>query len=257
MPSIAVEKDGFIATVTISNPGKLNAIASGMWIALQQSFSRLSQDDELRCVILRGEDSDFAAGADIEEFPQVRATKEQAINYHANLIAPALHAVAQCTHPTVAAIDGICVGGGLELACACDIRIASPASRFGIPINLRGFPLAPGEMEGLLNLVGKATVLEILLEGRIFDASEAREKGLIHRIASDVYTHAQETAQRIAAGAPLAARMNKKLVRRLAPGISALTDQEIQDAFSYMSSADYREGVQSFIQKRKPSFTGK
>jgi enoyl-CoA hydratase len=257
MPSIAIKRDGPIATVTIANPGKRNAIASSMWTALRQSFLQLSQEDDLRCVILRGEGADFAAGADIHEFPQVRATTEQAIHYHANLISPALQAVAQCTHPTVAAIEGICVGGGLELACACDIRIASPAARFGIPINLRGFPLAPGEMQELLNLVGKATVLEILLEGRIFDSAEAKEKGLVHRIDSDVPTHAWETAQRIAAGAPLAARMNKALVRRLAPATEALSEGEIHDAFSYMSSADYREGVQSFIQKRKPTFTGK
>lgn len=257
MPGIVAETDGRIATVTLSNPGKLNAVTADMWSDLREAFTQLSQDEELRCVLLRGADSDFAAGADIEEFPRLRATREQAIRYHTQLISPALDAIAQCMHPTIAAIDGVCVGGGLEIACACDLRIASASARFGIPVNRLGFPLAPDELKGLLSLVGKATVLEILLEGRVFDAAEAKEKGLIHRIVPDVVTHAREAARRISEGAPLAARMNKKLIRRLSLDDAALSGHEIRDAFSYMDSSDYREGVQSFLQKRKPGFTGK
>jgi enoyl-CoA hydratase len=257
MSDVIVEKNGAIATVTLSNRGKLNAITVAMWKALQDVFTQLAQDENLRCVIVHGEGADFAAGADIDEFPRMRATKEQAIQYHTKLIFPALDAIAQCALPTLAAIKGVCVGGGLEIACACDLRISSPSARFGIPVNHRGFPLAPGELQGLLGLVGKATALEILLEGRVFSADEAKEKGLIHRIVADVPMHARETAQRIAAGAPLAARMNKKLIRRLSPSIAALTAQELQDAFSYMSSTDYHEGVQSFIEKRAPRFIGK
>jgi enoyl-CoA hydratase len=257
MSDVIVEKDGAIATVILSNRGKLNAITVAMWQALSSAFAQLAQDDALRSVIVRGDGADFAAGAAIDEFPRVRATKEQAIHYHTSLISPALDAIAQCPLPTIAAIEGVCVGGGLEIACACDLRISSSSARFGIPVNHRGFPLAPGELQGLLSLVGKAAALEILLEGRIFDANEAKEKGLVHRIVTDVPTHARETAQRMAAAAPLAARMNKKLIRRLSPGITALTAQELQEAFSYMSSTDYHEGVQSFIEKRAPRFTGK
>lgn len=257
MPAILLEKNGAIASVTLSNPGKLNAIDVSMWLMLADAFRQLSQDDALRCVILRGADGNFAAGADIAEFAQVRGTMEQGIDYHRRIIGNALHEIAHCLHPTIAAIEGVCVGGGLEITCACDLRIAAPSSRFGIPVNRLGFPLAPGELQGLLELVGKAATLEILLEGRVFDAAEAKDKGLIQRIADDVPREAENAAARIAAGAPLAARMNKRLVRRLSALPVPLSEQELQDAFSFLDSADYREGVRAFLDKRKPSFLGK
>lgn len=256
MSSIQVETSERIASVTLSNPGKLNALDVQAWFELRRVFDRLSADNELRCVILRGADGNFAAGADIEEFPVVRSTTEQGIRYHTEMIADTLHAISHCQHPTIAAIEGVCVGGGLELASVCDLRFAQPSSRFGIPINRLGFPLAPGEMTGLLQLVGKAGTLEILLEGRVFDAAEAMQKGLLHRIVDDVPGEAWRSALRIAQGAPLAARMNKKLVRRLSPATEPLTEAEIRDAFSFLESADYREGVTSFLAKTKPAFTG-
>ena len=175
---------------------------------------------------------------------------------HTDIIAKALQSIATCPHPTVAAIEGVCIGGGLEIACACDLRIASPVSRFGIPINRLGFPLAPDELDGLLQLVGKATALEILLEGRIFDAAEAKDKRLIHRIADDVAAEASIVAQRIARGGPLAARINKQLVRRMSPAPEPLTEQELRAAFSFLESDDYREGIRSFLEKRNPDFVG-
>lgn len=256
MSNILLEKNGEIALVTLSNPGKLNAIDLGMWQGLARTFDALSADETLRCVIVRGADGNFAAGADIEEFSTVRATFEQGFAYHTQSIAQALDAIAGCRHPTVAAIEGVCVGGGLEIACACDIRIASPASRFGIPINRLGFPLAPGEMQGLLQLVGKAVALEILLEGRVFDAAEAKEKGLVQRLADDVPGEARASAERIARGAPLAARMNKQLARRLSAAPAPLTEEELRAAFAFLDSGDYREGVRAFLEKRKPDFTG-
>jgi len=257
MSEIRIQKDGTIVIVTLSNPSKLNALNVAMWDALTRTFTELSADDSLRCVIVRGDEHNFAAGADVEEFATVRSTMAQGMRYHTETIANALQAIAHCQHPTVAAIEGVCVGGGLEIACACDMRIASPSSRFGIPINRLGFSLAPGEMQHLLQLVGKATTLEILLEGRVFDAAEAKDKGLVNRIAEDVPNEALKTAQRISQGAPLAARMNKKMARRLASQPEPLTEQELCDAFSFLSSQDYREGVQTFLSKRKPVFSGK
>ncbi|MBV8667149.1 MAG: enoyl-CoA hydratase/isomerase family protein [Burkholderiaceae bacterium] len=257
MSTIRVQREDRVATLSLSNPGKLNAIDVFMWESLRREFEALSADTELRCVIVRGEDGNFAAGADIAEFAQVRSTPEQALHYHNEVIAPALQAIAGCLHPTVAAIDGVCVGGGLEIACACDLRLAAPEAHFGIPINRLGFPLAPGELQGLLQLIGKARTLEILLEGRVFNAAEAKEKGLLHRIEHDVRTAAQECAQRIANGAPLAARINKQMARRLTPQAEALSSDEMRAAFSWVASQDYRDGVQSFLNKQAPNFQGK
>jgi enoyl-CoA hydratase/carnithine racemase len=257
MSDVFVTRSGDVATVSLSHPGKLNAIDTAMWRRLRSVFEDLSRDTSLRCVTMHGADGNFAAGADIEEFPAVRATLEQGIAYHEDLIAPALQAIAECLHPTVAAIEGVCVGGGLEIACACDIRIAQHGARFGIPINRLGFPLAPRELQGLLQLVGRARTLEILLEGRVFDAEEALAKGLLHRLAADVHSAAAEAASRIAQGAPLAARANKAMVRRMAAAVEPLDQHELQTAYAFLDSDDYREGVQSFLAKRPPEFQGK
>ena len=257
MSEIRLEKSDVIATVILSNPDKLNAINVAMWDELARVFTALSLDEELRCVILRGEGSNFAAGADIEEFSTVRSTMAQGILYHTKTIANALDAIANCLHPTVAAIEGVCVGGGLEIACACDMRLAATSARFGIPINRLGFSLAPHELQGLLQLVGKATTLEILLEGRVFDAAEAKDKGLLNRVVADVHAEVRKTAERIVSGAPLAARMNKQLARRLSPAPEPLTEQEMNAAFAFLASQDYREGVQAFLAKREPIFLGK
>ena len=254
---VLVRRDGTVATVTLSNTGKLNAIDVAMWRALAKQFNALSADDSLRCVIVCGEAGQFAAGADIAEFSQVRSTLEQGIRYHTDIIGEALAAIGDCRHPTIAAIEGACVGGGLEIACACDLRIAAPDARFGIPINRLGFALAPGEMMGLLQLVGKAVALELLLEGRVISADEALQKGLLTRIVDDVPAAAQECAVRIADGAPLAARMNKLLIKRLSATASALDEVEFRAAFAPLASDDYREGVAAFLAKRRPVFKGK
>ncbi|MYN13318.1 enoyl-CoA hydratase/isomerase family protein [Pusillimonas sp. TS35] len=255
---VLLEREGAVATVTLSHPGRLNAITVAMWHAVRDVFTRLDADESLRCVVLRGADGQFAAGADISEFPRERGTLAGVMHYHEGILAPALHAVAACRHPVLAQIEGVCVGGGLELASQCDMRYAAASSRFGVPINRLGFPMAPGEMRGLLALVGRAVTLEILLEGRVFGAEEAKDKGLVNRIMADgeVATETLRVAHRIARGAPLAARINKRTAARLSSSAEALGRAELEQFFMYAESHDHREGVAAFLAGREPVFTG-
>jgi enoyl-CoA hydratase/carnithine racemase len=257
-PDILCERDGPIATVTLFNPDKLNAVTATMWQRLKSVMDELAADDALHCIILRGEGRAFAAGGDIEEFLTLRDTFDKAQVYHGEWVASALAAIAECRHPTVAAIEGPCIGGGLVIAAACDLLIAGDGSRLGAPIMKLGFAMYAGEMAGLLALAGTATTLEILLEGRIFTGREAYEKRLITRVVADadVRAEALETARRIASGAPLVARMHKQLVRRLTAAARDLSADELRDNFAFLDSSDYQEGLAAFFAKRPPRFTG-
>ena len=256
---IDLDIDQGIATVTLHNPSKLNAVNAAMWRGLSAAMARIAGDDSVRCVIVRGAgENAFAAGGDIEEFRRVRATVDDALHYHEDLVASALNAIRDCAVPTVAAIRGACIGGGLEIAGCCDIRIAGESARFGAPINRLGFSMYPGEMAGLLALVGPAVVLEILLEGRILDAREALHKGLLTRVVDDerVFEEAAVSAERIRAGAPLVARWHKQWVRRLTTGVP-LSEEEKRRAFDFLATEDYREGLAAFSEKRAPVFRGR
>ena len=260
LPSIDVTRDGDIATVSFNNPGKLNAITVAMWRELARAMRELSADDGLRSIVLRGAGDDaFAAGADIAEFASVRNNFAQGKVYHLEYVAGALEAVGECRHPTVALIKGPCVGGGLEIACQCDLRISGSSGRFGVPINRLGFAIAYGELAGLLALAGRAVAAEILLEGRVWNADEAMAKGLLSRVVPDdeAQAEAYATARRISDGAPLAARWHKQYIRRLMPHGAPLTQTEIDANFDYFKTEDYRIGYEAFINKRKPKFKGR
>lgn len=256
--SVLLAYEGPIALVTLSHPGRLNAISMSMWQDLATAFTQLSGNNNLRCVVLRGADGNFAAGADIREFPQARADLAGVMRYHTQVLAPALAAIAACMHPVLAQIEGVCVGGGLEIASQCDLRIAGSSSRFGVPINRLGFPMAPDEMRGLLGLVGKAVTLEILLEGRVFGAAEAMSKGLLTRVLpdADVAEDVMRTARRLALGAPMAARINKQTAARLCARPEPLTESELGAFFNYAESRDHQEGVRAFLAGQEPEFSG-
>lgn len=255
---VLLDYDGAIAFVTLSHPGRLNAISVSMWRELQRIFTEIGANTDLRCAVLRGEQGNFAAGADISEFPRERADRNGVVNYHMRVIAPALHAIADCMHPVLAQIEGVCVGGGLEVASQCDLRIAGESSRFGVPINKLGFPMAPEEMRGLLALAGRAATMEILLEGRVFPAAEAMAKGLLTRVLpdADVASDVLRTARRIAAGAPLAARINKKTAARLCSVPEPLSESELDELFSYAQTRDHHEGIRAFLAGQEPVFSG-
>lgn len=255
---ILVERDGATATVVLNAPARLNALSRASWIELGARMRELSAEPDLRCVILRGAGTKaFGAGADIAEFSVVRANSAQGKIY-GELIAATMQAIAGCIHPTVAMIHGVCVGGGLEVALMCDLRICGESSRFGIPINRLGLTMGYGELMGLLTAVGPAIALEILLEGRVFGAQEARAKGLVQRVVPDdqVEVEVAATAARIAAGAPLVARWHKQFIRRLRPH-EQLSAAEWNEGFACFDTADYREGLRAFLAKQLPNFEGR
>lgn len=258
MSDILVERDGPIATVVINRAAKLNAMTKPMWRALGESISELSADDSVRCIILRGAgEKSFSPGNDISEFETDRSNREQAIEYGRIMHATAA-ALENCRHPMVAQIHGICVGGGLEIASLCDIRICGEGSRFGAPIKNLGLVMAYPEMAPLVRLVGADVALEILLEGRIFDAREAHHKGLVTRVVADdrVASEALDTARRIADGAPLVARWHKRFAKRLRDP-RPLTEAEYLEGFDCFDTEDFRIGYRAFLAKTKPAFEGR
>jgi len=255
---IAVERDGPIATVVLNRPEKLNALTKPMWRSLGETIDALSADEALRCVIVRGAgEKAFSPGNDIAEFATERANKAQAIDYGRVMHATA-HALAGCRHPLVAQIHGICVGGGLEIAALCDLRICGTSSRFGAPIKNLGLVMAYPEMMPLVRLAGPDVALEILLEGRIFDAMEAKAKRLVTRVVADdqVAAEAQATAQRIADGAPLVARWHKKFAHRL-EDTRPITVDEYDECFACFDTEDFRIGYAAFLAKQIPQFVGR
>jgi enoyl-CoA hydratase/carnithine racemase len=255
---VLLERDGAIATVILANPERMNALTKGMWERLGAMVRELSTDDSLRCVVLRGAGGKaFAAGADISEFTQVRANARQGKEV-GEIFASTMHAVASCKHPTLAVIEGVCVGGGLEVASQCDMRICGESSRFGVPIKNLGLVVAYAEMQGLIDLVGRPTALEILLEGRVFGAREAYEKRLVNRVVPDdkVLEEGYASARRIAEGAPLVARWHKKFARRLADP-KPLTEAEYDESYACFDTEDFKIGTAAFLAKQKPAFTGR
>jgi enoyl-CoA hydratase/carnithine racemase len=252
------QREGGIVTLTINRPDKLNAMTKPLWRLLGEAVARLDGDDGVRCVVLRGAGGKaFSPGNDIAEFETERSNAEQARAY-GKIMHGTLSALAACRHPLVALIEGICVGGGLEIAALCDLRICGEGSRFGAPINRLGLVMAYAELAALHNLVGRAVTLEILLEGRIFGAAEAKEKGLVTRVVPDgkVEEEAYVTARRIADGAPLVARWHKKFVARLEQG-DPLTPSEVDDGFLCFDTKDFQIGYKAFLDKTKPKFEGK
>src|SRR5262249_23515780 len=255
---VQILRDGAIATVVLNRPEKLNALIKAMWRKLGETIAELSADDSLRCVIVRGAgEKAFSPGNDIAAFATERANKTQATAY-GQMMHGALRALGDCRHPLVAQIHGVCVGGGVEIAATCDLRICGQSSRFGVPIKNLGLTMAYPEMAPLVRLVGAATALEILLEGRIFDAAEALQKRVVTRVVPDgeVAAETRATAERIAEGAPLVARWHKKFARRLADP-RPLDAAELDECFDCFDTEDFRIGYAAFLAKRKPDFLGK
>ena len=186
METVLVDRDDDgIVTVTLNRPHKLNAFTKPMWGRMGDVFRDLAADESVRCVVIRGAgEKAFGPGNDISEFETERSNADQAKAYGV-LMHGTIQALTSMPHPTVAMIHGICVGGGLEVAGLCNIRICGESSRFGAPIAKLGLVMAYQEIGALKALVGPGRALEILLEGRIMDAAEAEKMGIVSRVVAD------------------------------------------------------------------------
>ncbi|MCU0814590.1 MAG: enoyl-CoA hydratase-related protein [Burkholderiaceae bacterium] len=244
-----------IARVEIEHAGKLNALSVAMWGELRDVFDALRDAAApLRVVIVHGHGGVFVAGADIEEFPRFRFAEDTLRSYHDSLVAPALRAMLDVDVPLVARIEGACVGGGLEIAACCDLRVAGRGSRFGIPVARLGFPVAPREVEILAERLGVPLVRELLLEARLLGADEAQRRALVQHVVDDgaVAAEAERLAERVAALSPQALALNKQVLRQVAQGG---TNAELRERFfAFADSREHREGLAAFLEKREPRF---
>ena len=254
---VRLERDAGLATVILNRPDRLNAMNKPMWLALQAVFHDLGGDETVRCVVLRGAGKAFSPGADITEFTEARSTPEQAGAY-GRIMDQAYDAIEACPHPVIAAIHGPCTGVGMVLALLCDLRIAADSGRFGAPVSRLGLAMPLSEFAILARAAGRTTALEIVLEARVFDAEEARDKGIVQRVVKEKALNAavEETTGRILDGAPLVNRWHKGFAKRLADA-APLTEAERAASYQSFATADYREGITAFLEKRRPVFQGR
>lgn len=253
-----------IARLTLRHAGKFNAMSYAMWGQLRSLCEELQAQTRathpLRCVLLEGTNGHFCAGADIAEFPSFRFETHSLRHFHEKVVWPALAAVLALDCPVIAAIDGHCMGAGLEMACCCDIRIATTTSRFGAPIAKLGFPMAPHETALLARVLGETCTRSILLEAAVYPAAEILQRGFITRTVADAAALQAEclrTVQSICSLGPACARQNKQTLRALqGPAAHAVSAglADALDPYAYANSAEHREGITAFLEKRPPRF---
>lgn len=257
MSTVLIERShgDAVATIRLNRPDKRNALTLAMWRELEQAFALLEQDEAVRCVIVHGAGGNFAAGADLAEFPALRATAAQAESYGQQMIA-ALTGVRDCRHPTIAAIEGLCVGGGLEVALMCDLRLGTPDSRYGIPIQKVGVAMPYPELAMLTQMLGRPTMLSLLLEGQLHDAAWAEQHGILTRIAADLEADLAATVERILTGSPTSHRHHKQFTQRAVDLLRSLDTEDVRRSYGAVETADYQEGIDAFLARRTPKFTG-
>ena len=244
--------------MVFNNPERRNAVSLDMWEAIPRVFGEFVADPAIRAIVLTGAgDKSFVSGADISQFEKERNSAEQ-VKHYEEVAERANLAMKTCDKPVIAMIRGYCIGGGLNIAALCDLRIAADDARFGIPAAKMGLGYRASSMKGLIDLVGKAYALEIMLTARQFSAVEAKDMGLVHKVVpvADLERTTREYCDMLAANAPLTMRTAKRVIAEVLKQKHDTTacDAWVKECFD---SEDYKEGRRAFMEKRKPVFKGR
>ncbi len=259
-PKLRVDINQGVARLLIDNGAKRNAFDLDMWRALPPLLTAVDAEPEVRVVVLSPAPGlPFCSGADISEFSTVRATSAGGRSYEqANV--EAFDSISACSRPTIAAISGFCMGGGMGLAAVCDLRVAAAGTAFAIPAGRLGVGYPPSAMRYVVTAVGAQRAFEMFFTARRLTAEEALGAGFLSRVLEpETFEDAvSELASTIAANAPLTLRAAKASIRAAAglPGAPSLADCEALAAQCF-DSADYMEGRAAFLEKRAPKFTGR
>ena len=255
---ILYKQDGPLAFLTFNRPQARNAMTWEMYQAVVERCDAVESDPSVRVLILRGAGGKaFVSGTDIAQFRTFGSPKA-GIDYERRLdtVIDRLESVSK---PTIAQIDGVTTGGGCALAAACDLRFCTPTSRFGVPIaRTLGNCLSAANHARFLDLVGPAHLKEILYTGRLLDAADAFRVGLVNRIVerTQLDEAVRQTAQTIASNAPLAIKATKEIIRRIHAHRRLPADAARDLIVMCYTSSDFQEGVESFLAKRPPQWTG-
>ena len=258
--TLLVEKRGAVGWLVFNQPAKKNAISGDMWRAIPPAMEQFDRDPEVRCVAFRGAGTEaFAAGADISEFEKNRSERG-AVDKYDDLLDRVLHAIQGSPKPSLAMIYGFCLGGGVEVALACDLRYCGAAAQFGIPAAKLGLGYNIEGHKRLLETVGHARAREIMLLGRRYSADEAFAMGLVHRVLPDaeLEPYVDDVIQTLCANAPLSIANTKTIFEEYVKSSGAPDEGRMRAAIERCAkSADYVEGRRAFMEKRKPRFSGK
>ncbi len=252
MSLVLVEREPPIAVVRLNRPEARNALSDALMDELVARLSELDADDEVRCIVLAGDERAFAAGADIAELAAATAVEL----YQAPRVAR-WDAIRKLSTPLVAAVSGWCLGGGCELAMTCDLIVASDTARFGQPETGLGIIPGAGGTQRLARAVGKALAMDMVLTGRVLTAEEAHSAGLVARVvAKEAWLdEARRVASEIAARAPVAQRLARESVdRAFETGLDSGLDFERKALYLAFASEDAREGLSAFVEKRRPEW---
>ena len=256
---LVVEKRGQVGWLVFDQPAKRNAINGAMWRAIPEAMARFDADPDIRCVAFRGSGTEaFAAGADISEFDKNRAQRSS-VGAYDDLLDRVLHSIQGSPKPSVAMIYGFCMGGGLEIALACDLRYCGRSAQFGIPAAKLGLAYNIEGHKRLLETVGHARAREIMFLGRRYPADEAAAMGLVHRMVDDagLERYVGEVIEALCENAPLAIANSKTILEEYAKASGAPDAGRMRAAIERCAaSTDYIEGRRAFMEKRKPRFTG-